>query len=62
MGSDYPFDMGEDDPVGFHDRLDDAVRQKIVGENAAALLGLTAESGDIRLDAREKEEPKHVSI
>lgn len=41
MGSDYPFDMGEPDPVGFHDRLDLATRKKILGANAADLLGLT---------------------
>lgn len=41
LGSDYPFDMAEPDPVGFHARLDDAVQAKILGGNAAALLGLT---------------------
>lgn len=41
LGSDYPFDMAEPDPVGFHDRLDDDVRGRILGGNAAALLGLT---------------------
>lgn len=40
LGSDYPFDMSEPDPVGFHAHLDEAVRAKIVGANAAALLGL----------------------
>lgn len=40
MGSDYPFDMAEPDPVGFHCRLDDETRAKILGLNAAALLGL----------------------
>lgn len=40
MGSDYPFDMGEPDPVGFHSRLDDATKQKIFGGNAASLLGI----------------------
>jgi aminocarboxymuconate-semialdehyde decarboxylase len=62
MGSDYPFDMGEDDPVGFHDCLDDLPRRKIVGENAAELLGLRARSVDTKLDAQEVEERKHVSI
>jgi aminocarboxymuconate-semialdehyde decarboxylase len=42
MGSDYPFDMGEADPVGFHDHLDAAARRKILGDNAAELLGLGA--------------------
>ena len=40
LGSDYPFDMSEPDPVGFHDRLDEDVRAKILGLNAAALLGI----------------------
>jgi aminocarboxymuconate-semialdehyde decarboxylase len=42
LGSDYPFDMGEPDPVGFHDGLDEAVKAKILGLNAAELFGLTA--------------------
>jgi aminocarboxymuconate-semialdehyde decarboxylase len=40
LGSDYPFDMGEDDPVGFHAHLADGVRAKIVGMNVMELLGL----------------------
>lgn len=40
LGTDYPFDMGEPDPLGFHDRLDGATRRAIVGGNAADLLGL----------------------
>lgn len=40
LGTDYPFDMAEPDPVGFHNRLDDHARIKILGLNAAALLGL----------------------
>lgn len=40
MGSDYPFDMAEPDPVGFHDDLSRAARSKILGLNAARLLGL----------------------
>lgn len=40
LGSDYPFDMSEPDPVGFHDRLDDETKAKILGLNAAELLGL----------------------
>jgi aminocarboxymuconate-semialdehyde decarboxylase len=40
LGTDYPFDMAEPDPVGFHARLDDADQAKIVGRNAADLLGL----------------------
>lgn len=40
LGSDYPFDMSEPDPVGFHARLDEGAKAKILGGNAAALLGL----------------------
>lgn len=44
MGSDYPFDMSEPDPVGFHKQLDAATKKKILGTNAAELFGLTAKS------------------
>jgi len=43
MGTDYPADMGEVDPIGFLERakgLDDAERRAILGRNAARLLGL----------------------
>ena len=40
LGSDYPFDMAEPDPVGFHADLADDVKRRIVGLNAAQLLGL----------------------
>lgn len=40
LGTDYPFDMAEPDPVGFHDRLEGDARAKILGLNAAELLGL----------------------
>jgi aminocarboxymuconate-semialdehyde decarboxylase len=40
LGTDYPFDMSEPDPVGFHSRLAQAERAKILGLNAAELLGL----------------------
>lgn len=40
LGTDYPFDMAEPDPVGFHAHLDPAVQDLIVGRNAADLLGL----------------------
>lgn len=40
LGTDFPFDMAEPDPVGFHDRLAGDVREKILGLNAAGLLGL----------------------
>jgi len=62
MGSDYPFDMGEADPVGFHGRLDAATQRKIVGENAAELLGLKVASVDTNSDAPGVEESKHVSV
>ena len=40
LGSDYPFDMAEADPVAFHKRLTEIEKAKIVGRNAADLLGL----------------------
>jgi aminocarboxymuconate-semialdehyde decarboxylase len=40
MGTDYPFDMAEPDPVGFHAELDADTREKILGGNAARLLKL----------------------
>lgn len=40
LGSDYPFDMAEPDPVGFVAGLPETERAKILGENAARLLGL----------------------
>lgn len=40
LGTDYPFDMSEPDPLGFHAGLDDAERGRILGLNAAELLGL----------------------
>ncbi|MXO71801.1 amidohydrolase family protein [Alteraurantiacibacter buctensis] len=42
LGTDYPFDMAEPDPVGFHAGLSDDALRKIVGANAAELLGLSA--------------------
>jgi len=41
LGTDYPFDMGEEDPVGLINsvpRLPSAEREKIMGSNAARLL------------------------
>ncbi len=40
LGSDYPFDMGEDDPVGFvrGAGLDDDATAAVLGGNAASLL------------------------
>lgn len=40
MGTDYPFDMAEPDPVGFHKHLNDDDKAKILGINAVELLGL----------------------
>ncbi|WP_404478050.1 amidohydrolase family protein [Novosphingobium sp. BL-52-GroH] len=41
LGTDYPFDMAEPDPLGFHARLGEAEKARILGLNAADLLGLT---------------------
>jgi aminocarboxymuconate-semialdehyde decarboxylase len=57
MGSDYPFDMGEADPVRFHDRLDAVTQRKILGGNAAELFGLR-----VKPDAQEVEEISYVSV
>jgi aminocarboxymuconate-semialdehyde decarboxylase len=43
VGTDYPADMGEVDPIGFIEAapgLDDAARRAILGGNAARLLGI----------------------
>ncbi len=43
MGTDYPADMGEIDPIGFIEGargLDDAARRAILGHNAARLLNI----------------------
>ena len=43
MGTDYPADMGEIDPIGFVEGaagLDDAERRAILGRNAARLLNI----------------------
>ncbi|GFG50503.1 hypothetical protein CQY20_23640 [Mycolicibacterium agri] len=43
LGSDYPFDMGVDDPVAaMHEAIEAGpVRDKVAGGNAAKLLGMT---------------------
>lgn len=41
LGTDYPFDMAEPDPLGFHADLEQSAKEKILGGNAAELLGLT---------------------
>lgn len=46
LGSDYPFDMAEPDPVGFLSHLNADVCAKISGLNAAKLLGLITSSTD----------------
>jgi len=43
MGTDYPADMGEVDPIGMIEGalgLDDVERRAILGHNAARLLNL----------------------
>ncbi len=43
LGTDYPYDMGEDDPVGLIEgvpRLAREEKQRIMGGNAARLLGI----------------------
>lgn len=40
LGTDYPFDMAEPDPIGFHQHLEERDRIRILGLNAAELLGL----------------------
>ena len=42
LGTDYPYDMGDYDPVGLVERtgIDEAQRDLVVGGNAARLLGL----------------------
>ncbi len=45
LGTDYPFDMGQDDPVGVLDAVDGlsaAERAAVAGGNSAALLGREA--------------------
>ncbi len=49
LGTDYPFDMGMYDPVGFVEgaaALTDADKDAIVGGNAARLLGIAVRTSD----------------
>jgi aminocarboxymuconate-semialdehyde decarboxylase len=41
LGTDYPFDMSEPDPLGFHSPLSEADRAKVLGGTAARLLQIT---------------------
>jgi aminocarboxymuconate-semialdehyde decarboxylase len=42
MGTDYPYDMAETDPVGFVKGAvqDEELRGQILGKNVASVLGL----------------------
>ena len=54
MGTDYPADMGEVDPIGMIEStpgLDDAERRAILGRNAARLLNLEIPPADARVTA-----------
>lgn len=44
LGTDYPFDMSEPDPRGFHAELSSPARERILGGTAAELLGLSPAS------------------
>jgi aminocarboxymuconate-semialdehyde decarboxylase len=41
LGTDYPFDMSEPDPVGFHAEVAESDRDKILGGTASRLLELS---------------------
>ncbi|MNC91865.1 Amidohydrolase [compost metagenome] len=48
LGTDYPYDMGVEDPVGFINRvpgLSSEKKNQIMGKNAARLLGLSQRKG-----------------
>ncbi len=45
LGTDYPYDMGESDPVALVDQLShlsEAERAEVIGGNAARLLGISS--------------------
>lgn len=44
LGTDYPFDMAEPDPVGSLSNVEASVKAKLLGKNAAALLGIASEN------------------
>ena len=47
LGTDYPFDMAEPDPVGFLESargISDADMAKVAGGNAERLLGMSAKA------------------
>ena len=49
LGTDYPFDMSEPDPLGFHAGLSQADRALVLGGTAAKLLGLdVGEESELR--------------
>lgn len=43
LGTDYPFDMSEPDPIGFHAEVAESERDRILGGTAAGLLGLATD-------------------
>ena len=45
LGTDYPYDMGESDPLGLLEQAGLGGCDAVCGENAARLLGLDADSG-----------------
>ena len=55
LGSDYPFDMGEPDPVGFNRQLDETQNEQNLGANAAALFGIVLTATGPRTSARTAE-------
>jgi len=52
LGTDYPYDMGENDPIGFIEgaKLDPADRKAIMGENAARLLAIEVQAAKMKAD------------
>lgn len=57
LGTDYPFDMGMDDPVGFVEgarRLTRAEKAAILGHNAARLLRIPLQTSNGRASAKRR--------